>query len=71
VDDPRPQVSGGEVMANSGIREIAAAWPLGDLAVYIKVQTFNDFTKDNDPWAEHYFGNFEFAGAQCFWKIDY
>lgn len=64
----RPEL--GRIMLTSGVRELAAAWPLGDLAVYIKVQTFNDFTKDNDPWDEHDFGSFEFAGEKCFWKID-
>jgi hypothetical protein len=49
-------------------------WPphaLGDLAAYIKVQTFDVFSEDNDPYAKHDFGSFEFAGEKCFWKISY
>ena len=61
----------GRIMLTKGVRELAAAWPLGDIAVYAKVQTFNTFTEDNDPYCEHDFGHFEFAGETCFWKIDY
>jgi hypothetical protein len=56
-------------MLTSGIRELAAALPLGNLAVDIKVQTFEAFSEENDPHGEHDFGSFEFAGAQCFWKM--
>ncbi|MBK8190375.1 MAG: DUF3768 domain-containing protein [Vampirovibrionales bacterium] len=28
------------------------------------------FTPDNDPYGEHDFGAFEFAGQRLFWKID-
>jgi hypothetical protein len=65
----RPEL--GRIMLTSGIRHLVAAWPLGDLAVYIKVQTFDEFTQDNDPHQEHDFGSFEFAGEKCFWKMDY
>ena len=65
----RPEL--GRIMLTSGVRHLAAAWPLGDVAVYIKVQTFQDFGKDNNPHGENDFGSFEFAGEQCFWKIDY
>lgn len=61
----------GRIMLTSGVRELAAAWPLGDIAVYAKVQTFDDFNEDNDPHQEHDFGSFKFAGEKCFWKIDY
>ena len=36
-----------------------------------RVATFNDFSEDNDPWGEHDFGAFEFAGQTFFWKLDY
>jgi len=65
----RPDI--GRIMLTSGVRELAAAWPLGDMAIYIKVQTFDAFTDDNDPHGEHDFGSFEFAGVTCFWKLDY
>ena len=61
----------GRIMLTRGVRDLAAASPLGDIAVYAKVQTFDAFTPDNDPYGEHDFGSFEFAGETCFWKIDY
>jgi hypothetical protein len=61
----------GRIMLTSGIRELAAAWPLGDLAIYIKVQTYSDFNEDNNPHGENDFGSFEFAGEKCFWQISY
>lgn len=36
-----------------------------------KVETFNDFTEDNDPYEEHDFGSFVHNGNKIFWKIDY
>jgi hypothetical protein len=36
-----------------------------------KVQTFTDFTEDNDPYGEHDFGSFDWKGQSIFWKIDY
>jgi Protein of unknown function (DUF3768) len=40
-------------------------------AIREKVETFNDFTSDNDPHKEHDFGAFEHKGVRIFWKIDY
>ena len=34
------------------------------------VREFDAFTPDNDPYGEHDFGAFEFAGQRLFWKID-
>jgi hypothetical protein len=36
-----------------------------------KVETFDLFTQDNDPYGERDFGAFEHNGARIFWKIDY
>lgn len=36
-----------------------------------RVETFNEFTPDNDPYGERDFGGFEEAGERIFWKIDY
>jgi hypothetical protein len=58
-------------MITSGVRDLDAAWPLGEIAVYAKVQAFDDFTNGNDPYSEHDFGSFEFAGETCYFKIDY
>jgi Protein of unknown function (DUF3768) len=36
-----------------------------------KVEKFDAFTPDNDPYGEHDFGSFECDGHKIFWKIDY
>lgn len=36
-----------------------------------KVERFDAFTPENDPYGEHDFGAFEHAGERVFWKIDY
>ena len=36
-----------------------------------KVQKFNDFNPDNDPYQEHDFARIEHNGINYFWKIDY
>ncbi len=35
------------------------------------VQTFNQFTPDNDPWDEHDFGSILWHEEKTYWKIDY
>lgn len=40
-------------------------------AIREKVEKFNDFTPDNDPYGEHDFGSFMHEGDKIFWKIDY
>lgn len=35
------------------------------------VQTFNDFSEDNDPHGEHDFGSLKIRDGTFFWKIDY
>ena len=40
-------------------------------AIREKVERFDVFTADNDPYREHDFGAFEHAGERIFWKIDY
>jgi Protein of unknown function (DUF3768) len=40
-------------------------------AIRQQVETFTDFTADNDPYGERYFGAFEHNGTRIFWKIDY
>ena len=36
-----------------------------------KVQTFDDFTQDNDPYGEHDLGTFEYQDQTILWKMDY
>ena len=40
-------------------------------AIVRKVMTFDAFTPDNDPYGERDFGDFEWNGVRCYWKIDY
>ena len=40
-------------------------------AIREKVETFDAFTPDNDPYREHDFGGFEHNGEKVLWKIDY
>jgi len=48
------------------------ALPLSDQSVIReKVETFDAFTEDNDPYGERDFGAFEHNGDRIFWKIDY
>jgi hypothetical protein len=35
------------------------------------IAEFNNFTEDNDPYAEHDFGAITIKGQTYFWKIDY
>lgn len=61
----------GRVVITSGVQELVAATPRGQLGILQAVQKFDDFTEDNDPHGEHDFGAFEIAGQRFFWKIDY
>lgn len=36
-----------------------------------KVERFNSFSEENDPYEEHDFGAFFHQGYKIFWKIDY
>ena len=44
-------------------------------AIRQRVETFDNFTSDNDPYGEHDFGAFTFdhegESLRIFWKIDY
>lgn len=50
---------------------ISALDPAAQSAIREKVESFDDFTTDNDPHQEHDFGSFEHEGHNVFWKIDY
>jgi hypothetical protein len=64
----RASFTGGKVMITAGVDAIAVDVKRAALA---KVQTFDAFTKDNDPFGEHDFGSFEPACEKFFFKIDY
>lgn len=65
----RPEL--GRIVITSGALHAAAAWPLGPVALYEEVKKYDNFTEDNDPWGEHDYGTFQFAGEQFFFKLDY
>jgi hypothetical protein len=50
---------------------VQAMGPSFTWTALVDTQTFNAFTEDNDPYAEHDFGAFEIEGTRVFWKIDY
>jgi hypothetical protein len=52
-------------------RGISALPPTDQSAIREKVETFDQFTSENDPYGEHDFGSFEHDGEKIFWKIDY
>lgn len=59
----------GQILLTPGI---AASPDATRAAVMDKVQTFDAFTPDNDPYGEHDFSAFTQQGAgKIFWKIDY
>ena len=58
----------GRLVQTAGI----SALPMQDQsAIREKVETFDTFTPDNDPYGERDFGAFEHNGNRIFWKIDY
>ena len=58
---------GGAVIVTEGVE----AMPLDQRrALLQKVRTFETFSEDNDPHAEHDFGAVDEGGERFFWKID-
>jgi len=67
-DNFRSTFLGGQVVMTAGV----AALPLDVKArLILAVQSFSNFTKDNDPHGEHDFGSIELGGETYFWKLDY
>jgi Protein of unknown function (DUF3768) len=59
---------GGRIVMTAAV----AALPMTVKArALMRVQSFTDFTADNDPHGEHDFGSFEVADHKFFWKIEY
>jgi hypothetical protein len=63
----RRSFTGGEVVVTSGIR--ALPWDM-QAAIIERVRSFEAFTPDSDPYAEHDLGSFDHDGQTIFWKID-
>ena len=67
-DNFRSTFVGGQVVMTQGVN----ALPIDTKArVLLAVQSFSNFTKDNDPHGEHDFGSFEIEGETYFFKVDY
>lgn len=67
-DAVRRTFARGKVVMTAGV----AALPEEKLAqVLNRVQHFDEFTPDNDPYGEHDFGSFELGGERFFFKVDY
>ena len=58
----------GHWVTTPGIRQKGVAFLI---LVAKAVQTFDDFSADNDPYGEHDFGALTLWGSRLFWKIDY
>src|SRR6266536_1022149 len=67
-DTFRSTFSGGRVVMTNSVYELPDCVRANAL---VKVATFGEFTKDNDPYGEHDFGFFELVGRTFYWKIDY
>lgn len=67
-DHARQTFTGCRVFITRGISELEP-----DLIQQIvkAVQSFNQFTPDNDPYEEHDFGRVIMACHSVFWKFDY
>jgi hypothetical protein len=67
-DNFRSTFVGGQVVMTQGVD----ALPIDTKArVLLAVQSFSNFTKDNDPHGEHDFGNFKVERETYFFKVDY
>jgi hypothetical protein len=67
-DNLRSTFVGGRVLITQGVN----ALPTDTKArVLLAVQSFSDFTKDNDPHGERDFGSVDMDGETFFFKVDY
>jgi len=67
-DNFRSTFVGGQVVMTRGVADL----PLDVRArLILAVQSFSNFTKDNDPHGEHDFGSLEIEGETYFFKVDY
>jgi Protein of unknown function (DUF3768) len=64
----RKSFRGGRVMMTAGVNALADAV---QRAVFQKIQEFDAFDDENDPWGEHDFVSVEHDGQTFFAKIEY
>ena len=67
-DELRTTFQGGDILMTKGVAALSNATRV---AVMTAIQSFDDFSEDNDPYKEHDFGAVEHEGERFFWKIDY
>jgi hypothetical protein len=67
-DNFRSTFVGGQMFMTAGVNALQIDTKA---SVLLAVQSFSNFTTDNDPHGEHDFGNFEIQGETYFFKIDY
>lgn len=65
-DQARQTLTGCRVLVTPGVMALNAT-----ASILAMVRQYSAFTADNDPYAEHDFGSFQFAGETIFWKFDY
>lgn len=67
-DNFRTTFVGGRVFLTAGVAEL----PVDVKArLLLAVQSFDDFSPDNDPHREHDFGAIQLEGQHYFFKLDY
>ncbi|MFS0770848.1 DUF3768 domain-containing protein [Sphingomonas sp. 1P08PE] len=59
---------GGQIVITRGIAQLGNS---AVAAIHACVRSFDAFSPDNDPYGEHDFGAFDWAGRRLFWKISY
>ena len=65
-DHARQSFTGCRVVSTQGIQAMENLPDILD-----QVRWYDVFTPDNDPYGEHDFGSFRYAGETVFWKFDY
>ena len=67
-DALRTTFKGGDVVMTQSVAQLEEAIKYKLMQA---VQSFDEFTEDNDPYKEHDFWSVDLAWTQYFWKIDY
>lgn len=67
-DDLRTLRGEGRICVTTGIARLEDTQ---QAEIMQRVFTYRDFRPRNDPYGEHAFGSFEYAGMWIMWKIDY
>ncbi len=70
LDSPAPNI----VVMTQGILALVDSNPAIAIARQLElmfiVSTYSAFSEDNNPHGERDFGDFEWRGTRCYWKID-